>query len=44
MSGQPSTPEPMIKDDPMERFIDWLVDATFEHVLKEMEQIETPQK
>lgn len=36
MQQQP-TPEPLISDDPMERFIAWLVDATFEQVLKELE-------
>lgn len=29
-------PEPVKNADPMERFIDWLVDVTFEDVLKEI--------
>jgi hypothetical protein len=42
MQQQP-IPEPMIKEDPIERFMDWFVDATFEQVLKELE-IVNPQK
>jgi len=34
---QPNEPEVIIKSDPIERFLEWLVDATFEQVLKEME-------
>jgi hypothetical protein len=36
-------PEPVIKEDPFERLIDWFVDATFEEVIKEL-LIANPQK